>query len=491
MKSIFLIQTRAGYWDFIQGRGLPLPVLHASSLVEKKYDVRIIELRTILSWTSYLRALILEKKPFLIGITVMIGPQIHQAIKISRMAKSLLKDKVKIVWGGVFPSLNPDLVLSEKSVDYVVFGEGEETLLRLADTLCNSGSVSGTSNVFYRDDDGLVSMTPTDRFLNLNDLPLLPYHLIKRERNSGGYGRRRVVSIETSRGCPNTCSFCYNAGICKGHWRAKRPERVFEELKQIKLLFNPQNIFIIDDNFFLDTTRALRIGECLSRLTMPWGTHGLTPEGASELDDFSLKKLVDLGCRELKIGIENVSPRFMTSMNKIFDTEKLRDFNARLSRHNIGVQYSFIFGFPGESMDDIKTNIDFIFRLRKENRRARIFLVTILFPFPGTEVYRKNINEPWKKAWNLERYGEFEINTAGGPWLNRDRLDLLKSLTFTSMFLSRKELVYSNHISRIFELARKIYWPFARYRFKNMFFKFPVDVRIGNKIMESIYKCMK
>jgi len=265
---------------------------------------------------------------------------------------------------------------------------------------------------------------------------------------------------------------------------------VFEELKQIKEYFNPQKIFIIDDNFFVNTSRALKIGEYLSSLKMSWGTHGLTPSKASDLDDFSLKALEDLGCRELKIGIDNVSPRIMAGMNKVYDREKLRDFNARLSRRNIGVQYSFILGFPGENMDDIKTNIDFIFRLGKENRRARIFLVTILFPFPGTEIYREYTNESWKQEWNLEKYGNFEINITGGPWVDRERLNLLKSLSFTSMFLSRKELVYPNNVSRIFETGRKLYGPFARYRFRNMFFKLPVDVRVGNKIIETIYRCL-
>lgn len=490
MKTILLIQTSSGYWDLLQGRSLPLPILHAATLACRKFDLILLDLRSTILRREKLREVLRRDRPFIVGLTVMIGPQIKQAIEISRMVKALVPDTT-IIWGGVFPSLSPELVLSEESVDCVIAGEGEETLLRLAETLASGGELEDVPNVLFRGEGEDILGERQGDFLDLNGLPALPYNLLPLDHYRPLVRRGGALSVETSRGCPHACSFCYNLNFCRRRWRPRSPDRIEEEIIRLHRLFGTGKIFFMDDNFFIDLERAMAIAERTARLKIRWGTHGLTPSAAISLDTGDLRVLHRTGCDELKIGLENISPRIMKEMGKVFDKDKFRDFNSRLSRFSITVEYSVIFGFPGETREDLHNNIQYIFTLLQENPNARMFMINLLFPFPGTEVYEKHTNQAWRQRWSLQRYGAFEISSSGGPWLSDREASLLRAVNFSSLFISSKRLGHSPRSPGITELLRSLYRPVARYRLEKLSFGIAPEVLLGNALLRTIARCLR
>jgi len=418
----------------------------------------------------------------MVGVTVMIGPQIKQAIEISRVAKALVPE-AWVVWGGVFPSLAPELVLSEGAVDCIVAGEGEQTLLRLADALASGGGAGEVPAVLYRGDTGEVEGERSIDFLDLDALPAPPYHLLSLDAYRPLLRRGGALAMETSRGCPLSCSFCYNRNFSRRHWRPRSPERVEEDLTDLGRLFGPVRIFFVDDNFFVDRKRAMAIAERTTRLGVRWGTHGLTPAAATGLDDGDLRLLQQAGLDELKIGLENISPHAMAEMGKMFDKDRFRDFNRRLARFDIEVEYSVIFGFPGETREDLRQNIAYLFALLRENPNARLFMINLLFPFPGTEVYRRYTDQAWQQRWPLARYGEFEISSTGGPWLQPREAALLRAVNISSLFISSKRRSHSPRPAGVVDIFRSLYLPVARYRLQNFSFGFAPELRLGAALL--------
>jgi radical SAM superfamily enzyme YgiQ (UPF0313 family) len=485
-KSIFLVHSSSGYWDRIQGTGLPLSILHAATLAHQKYDVQLLDLRFAFFWADALRRRILEEKPLIVGLTVLVGPQLAVAIRISRLVKKV-SPRTTVVWGGVFPSLNAELVFTEPSVDYIVFGEGEQTLVNLADALVEGGTAVGVPNVLDRA--GGVKPLVGKGFLKLDDLPHLPYDLLPVHRYMRDFRGGAVLPIETSRGCPYRCDFCYNEGISNGRWRMRSPQRMREELALIQRKFNPSKIFIIDDNFFAHHKRALEIGEVLAQTGMSWSSHGLTPMEAPRFDRDELKLLRDQGCTELRIGLENVAPNVQRQMNKHFDGDKVRAFNRRAAEFDIKLSYSLVFGYPEETIEDIQHNLRFMFELLAENKNAALFMINIVFPLPGSELYNKCGDEAWKRNWTLQKWGEWEINRIGGPWLSPQKLRLCRSISFASLFVSPR--FYTNPVLRVLEAFRRVYAPIARRRLQGLDFRYIPEIAVGNEILGLIIKFLR
>ena len=490
MTSILLIQTSSGYWDLLQGKSLPLPILHASSLAARKYDVHLLDLRSTFDRRRRVRRFLERTEPFLVGLTVMIGPQIPQAIALSRAVKAA-RPEAKVVWGGVFPSLSPEIVLSEGSVDYVVAGEGEQTLLDLADSIAEGGTPGDVPNVFVRDgEEGARGELGSD-WLDLDGLPPLPYDLLPLDEYRSQVRKGVALSLETSRGCPHDCAYCYSAAFCRRRWRARSPDRTEEDMIRLQRTFGGHQVFFMDDNFFVDRDRAMAIAERAARLGLEWGTHGLTPGDATRFELADLTELHRTGLHDLKIGLENVSSRFMDSMDKSFDADGFRRFNRLLARFDIAVEYSVIFGIPGETWADRRKNIDYVFTLLRENPHARLFMINLLFPFPGTRVYEQHTPQSWKQRWDLRRYGEFEISAAGGPWLIDDEFRALRAVNFASLFVSAKTVGHSRRPRRLFDRVRGIYSPVARYRLEKLAFRAAPEVTAGMALLDRIARYLR
>jgi anaerobic magnesium-protoporphyrin IX monomethyl ester cyclase len=488
MSRLLLVQTSSGYWDYLLGRGLPLPVLHASAMAARTHDVSILDLRSSPAPGRILAKTVKEKNPDVVGFTVMIGPQIHEAITLSRLVKRT-NPQTRVAWGGVFPSMNPELVFSEPAVDLVVSGEGEQALLELADALDETSQPKRIPGILSRGDD--VSESGTDRpFLDLDALPMLPYERLG-DRNIKGFREGSAVSLETARGCPGECSFCYSKTFCKRRWRARSAARVDADIEHLLRFFDARKLFVMDDNFFVNQTRAMEIAEIFARRNIRWGTHGLTPDVAGRLDNSYLRALADTGCDEMKIGVENVSPAIQSTMKKRFDVDRFRDFNRRAGQFGFRIQYSFILGFPGETIQDIETNINFILTLLRENPLADLFMINTLFPYPETEVYRDHTDEQWKASWPLERYGTFEINDSGGPWVDAKRFELLKKINLASMFLSIKSATSSRRVTGLTETVRKSYRPIAEYRLRKLAFRVAPELRAGNALLRLVARLVR
>ena len=107
------------------------------------------------------------------GVTSMPGPQLKQAIPISKNIRELYPE-IKIIWGGYFPSNQPKSVLGSGYVDYVINGPGEKSFPALLEALENGGPIDQINNLIFLSQ-GLVVRTAKDELYDFDQLPALPY----------------------------------------------------------------------------------------------------------------------------------------------------------------------------------------------------------------------------------------------------------------------------------------------------------------------------
>ncbi len=385
-KRILLTQPICGYvMELFQGFPIPLAPLAAASWLEPEFDVEIFDQRLHpLNWRAQLDQA-LASRPLLVGFSAMVGPSVGNSLDMARHVRARYPE-VPLVWGGTQPSLVPEQALEDPAVDLVVAGEGEQTLLELARVLSVGGDVAAVAGLYLRQD-GELRFGGRRPFLDLSQPRPLPYHLIDmsdyRQRYRGG----GWISIETSRGCPWACGFCYGQVLHQGCWRPQPADVVVSRIADLIERFELRQFYIVDDNFFADLERVDAIARGIEPLGIRWINHGLTMNTARRLTDEQLALYQRSGLIELSTGAESGSAQTLAAMSKAIDPAWVLAFNRRLSRHGIQISYVLVSGVPEESEADLEATVQLALRLVDEHPGAYVKHIVPFLPHPGTDMF--------------------------------------------------------------------------------------------------------
>ena len=204
------------------------------------------------------------------GISCMSGLQIKYALEFARYVR-MQNPSCPLVWGGVHPTLLPEQTASNDFVDIVVRGEGELIIKDLANTLALNHPLDDVLGITYAIN-GAIKSNPDGKIIDLDAIPLaLPYELLQMNKYPSFKSGR--FHVQTSRGCPHRCGFCYNSIFNKNRWRGKSAKRVLDEIEYIlKKYPHIKIIDPIDDNVFVDEYRVKQIckGIIDRRLGIQW-----------------------------------------------------------------------------------------------------------------------------------------------------------------------------------------------------------------------------
>src|SRR5437773_86189 len=226
---IVLVNPTSAKWK----HRLPMSILSLAALLEGRYSYEIVDGNFEADLEATLTRTIQETNAQYLGITVMPGPQLMQAIPITQRLKKLFP-QLTVVWGGYFPSLHADVVLQSGFVDFVVRGQGELSFLELIDTVERGASADHIPGLsFVRK--GEVIHNAKRPVTDPNTLPPMPYHRVDMKRYIGKtYLGTRTMTYHSSFGCPFLCGFCAVAAIYKSRWVGKRASSVVDEILWFK-----------------------------------------------------------------------------------------------------------------------------------------------------------------------------------------------------------------------------------------------------------------
>ena len=342
-------------------------------LKENHYDVEILDWHEINRTPEKVREALAEKKPDVIGLSVLHGNR-WGAIEIAREAKRF-DPKTKIVFGGIGATFLWDHLLTHfPEVDVVVLGEGEWTFLNLVKHFEKSQDqgVAEIRGIAYRKQ-GIPSKTAEpDRIQDLDTLPVPAKHFT-------------YPHVSSSRGCAWNCAFCGSPQFWGRKVRWRSPERFVQELE---LLYRNGVTFFYfsDDTFTLNPERVIEICKRIieKNLTMAW----YAISRVDQVDEEMLCWMRRAGCIQISYGVESGSEKIRKALGKPVKTERIKQAFDLTTRYGILSRAYFIYGAPGETWKTIQETIEFMDEIKPLNA-----IFYILDVFPGTKLYSDLKNE--------------------------------------------------------------------------------------------------
>jgi len=299
----------------------------------------------------------------------------------------------KIVFGNVHASLFPDDCIYQGSpVDFVVIGEGEETLAELLKMSQVGGDLKKIAGLYFLDDGKPVRTARRD-LLDISNLPPLLFHKIDMEY----YLRPRQilvrdlvlsgVDIFTGRGCPYFCDFCAANSIYKAQGVIKRVryqsmDNVFVNIETLVKKYKIDGFYILDDTFTISEDRVLEFCERIKPYKIYWGADTrvnlITPK--------MLKAMKNSGCLQLDFGVETGSPEMLKKVSKGITVEQITDAFRMCDEVGIRTLANILINLPGEEERHVHETEELLKKIR-----PTVINVSILKPYPATPIFEENV----------------------------------------------------------------------------------------------------
>jgi len=417
---------------------VPLSVLSLAGYLEARgHRIRIIDTRLYSAGDA--RRIMLEaiENVWLVGFSVMTA-SIREAFDLSDMIKRKSKD-VTVVWGGVHATLFPEQTIADKNIDFVVAGEGEIPFSRLLERLkSGEGHFEDICNVGSKRD-GRIFFERRMEFIDINSLPLPAYHLLDIQKYISKLhfdgNRKRSLEIQTSRGCPNRCTFCINTIASGRRWRGQDADKAIRDISAIIENYKINHIFLMDENFFPDIRRARKIIEFLKTVSVSWEADCRADYFRDNIiNDSMLEMMRESGCKMLRIGVETGSERMRRVIKKDVTEEDVLRAVSQCVEYDIQPMISYMLGMPGELRVDMIETVKLISKLQQIAPRMIHSGPQIFRPYPGGELYESCVESGYYEPKSLREW--YDANPADFsaykkyPWVKDQSflLDLVAAL---------------------------------------------------------------
>lgn len=365
IKRIYFIEPRSPGAHIYSRTPLPRlgSILLATILKNKGYESKaFIEDIAEPDWEEL-------KKADLIGIS-SITSTAPRAFKLADGFRSL---GIPVVMGGPHSTFLPEESLAH--ADYVVRGEGEETLVELLERLEDGLPPDDVKGLSFRRGEAVIHTPDRPLVRDLDAAPIPDFSLVH------NWGERATVPVATSRGCPFGCRFCSVIQMFGRKYRFKSVERVMEEIRRAAR--KGTHIFFVDDNFAADKkrTKALLRRVIDEGLDIEWSAQVRTDIAK---DDELLDLMARSGCFMVFVGFESINPRTLSLYNKKQNPDDIVYCIRKLRAASIRIHGMFVFGGDTDDIDTIRSTEKFARRLRINS--VQFMMLT---PLPGTPVFQE------------------------------------------------------------------------------------------------------
>jgi anaerobic magnesium-protoporphyrin IX monomethyl ester cyclase len=321
----------------------------------------------------------------------------RQALQLAGRAKA---SGCTVVMGGPHPGYVDEEILSTRSVDFIVRGEGEVTFSTLVAALeKKNGQFDSIQGISFRSNGGLVRTVPRPFIENIDSLPLPARHLINMDDyRRTKFGGRDITPLITSRGCPYQCAFCASSHFFGKKVRTRSVASVLNELEEIYHRYHFNAVAFVDDTFNLFPKRVIEIcrGIIEKKLDLWWWC--LSRIDLLLRNEAMIKEMVKAGAKSVFIGVESSSPRTLKELRKGIEVEETVQTVEMLKRNGLEIHASYILGGLHDTVEMIHETIRFAKRLD-----TNVAQFSILTPYPGTAVYEevKDRIFKWRSPWSF------------------------------------------------------------------------------------------
>jgi radical SAM superfamily enzyme YgiQ (UPF0313 family) len=295
----------------------------------------------------------------------------------------------------------PDITYNQENYlnagfDFVVVGEGEQTMLEMVEVLESNGSIESVAGISFmkngklwqNDSRAKIKELPSLPFPDRSAIPFEKYLQVWKEHHG-----KRTANISTQRGCPYTCKWCSTA-VYGQSYRRNAPAQVVAEILHLKKDFGVEALWFVDDVFTVSHKWIANLhGEFTKhQLTIPFEI--ITR--AERLNTSVMQQLKEMGCFRIWIGAESGSQRIIDKMDRRVTLETVQEMMQLTQKMGMEAGTFIMVGYPGETHEDIKATMEHI-----EKCSPDLLTITRAYPIKGTDLYAEIEQEITVKLdWN-------------------------------------------------------------------------------------------
>jgi anaerobic magnesium-protoporphyrin IX monomethyl ester cyclase len=325
--------------------------------------------------------------PKIIGIQAMFSMK----DKVFELARLLRNNCEFLVVGGPLATSNPEEFAD--LFDFVVIGEGEQTMLELVQAIERHSGFDDVRGIIFKKDGRVIATAHRNFIENLDSIPFPSRGFFDNLAYKNYYSKNfgySTSAVITSRGCPFQCDFC-SRPIFGNTFRSRIAGDIVKEVEEVKRL-GYERVWFADDCFTLNRQKLMEICNqlILRKVNIGW-------ECLSRVDtvDLSLAEhMKSAGCVRVFLGIESGNDTILKIMKKQATVKQAQEAVRLFKKAGIQVGAFFILGYPGETEETVLDTVNFASSLPLD-----YLSFTFPYPIPGTPLFEKVKNLMISNEW--------------------------------------------------------------------------------------------
>ena len=338
-----------------------------------------------------LTKIIIEYQPGIAGISLL-ESNFEIGIILARLIKQL-DPGILVIAGGVLPTLSPDFVIKEDSIDIICLGEGETALLELCDRIKQGKNFHNIEGLWVKDGKKICRNRPT-KLHSLDELPhpdFTPFDesLFYKPMQGKLY---KMVNIETSRGCPYNCTYCaaprlkdfFLAQNSSHYYRNMGMKKIIEQIRYQIEKHSPEFIYFSSETFLAMPKHDFDMFvEEYKKIKLPFWFQ----TRFETITDDRIEPLEEIGMFWLTLGLEHGNEQFRKNvLKRNYSNESVIQAISVLNKYGVGASLNNIMGLPLENRELIFDTIKLNKQLFEINNKLE-FNIFMFVPFRGCELY--------------------------------------------------------------------------------------------------------
>ena len=291
----------------------------------------------------------------------------------------------------------------DHGVDYVIRGEGEETLQELLKTLSNGKDPSSVTGIAFRKDQEIFVAPSRPVIRDLDSLPLPAWDLVNIEEYKAiwmKYHGYFSLNMATTRGCPFKCNWCAKP-IYGTRYNSRSPQHVVKEVEFLIERFNPDHFWICDDIFGLKPGWVQEFNSIIRSKKVRF-KYKIQSRVDLLLQENTMDALAESGVETIWVGAESGAQKILDAMDKGTKVSEIYEATRLMQRKGIKVAFFLQFGYPGETKEDIHSTMQMVLDLMPDEVG-----ISVSYPLPGTKFYENvksqlDLKQNWKDSDDLD-----------------------------------------------------------------------------------------
>lgn len=428
----------------LKAAGHETSLLHVSEWVDYPYDPQQI-LKDVLAYDPDLLA---------ISFATNHAPEVKELWKVLKEGGL----KAPILCGGIHTTLNTDEVINDPHVDYANVGEGDDSVVELANKLEHGEDTTNIPNVWAKKD-GKIIRNPARPLKNIAKLPFMDTDIWQFKKITDS--RRGWVNVYMNRGCPYRCTYCHNNGVAKvmqksfgtktsgntdlGYLRYRDPHDMIAELKHLMSKYTVSAFSFNDDCFTMHRDQML---EFLPLYKKEVGLPFVCNTTVLDVDPEILQLMGEANCDLIRYGVETSTDRIKRNvLKRIFSNERTEEIFTETRKAGVRSFAFLILGNPGETFEEMHETLKFAAKIKPDGLK-----VSIGYPYPGTE-YHDIAEEMGVIDHDYPHFHNF-IRESKLKWTPEERVHLDKIRTLYWIWMNT--YLYSEGSELYEDLIRKV-----------------------------------